>query len=155
VDPDLTALLTRLNADQADYEIEPDRAVWLACDLLIAGLDTPALCELAGESPTRLEKGEAGALVRQFLVELGFEPMTSEQADWFIGREVARKVIGGAPRAEWDDETWRINIRLATEYTKNDDVFAAAANFDADPGPFLGFMRDYVRIADEQLADLP
>src|SRR5687768_7898652 len=104
--------LTRLNADLADAGIEPDRVVWQACDLLLAGLDTPALRELAGESPTRLAKGEAGDLVGRFLAELGIEPMTGEQADWFIGREVARRIIGGAPHAEWDGDTWRLTIRL-------------------------------------------
>ncbi len=151
MDPELREQLLRLNADQADHNIEPERVVWLACDLLIAGLDTPALCELAGESPTRLEKGEAGALVRQFLVELGMEPMTHEQADWFIGRETARKVLAGAPSSEWDNDVWRITVRLASEYLKNDDVFAASANFDADPGPFLDFVRKYLQIAEDQL----
>ncbi|MFS8100385.1 hypothetical protein LFM09_24965 [Lentzea alba] len=148
----MTALLMRLNADVADYNVEPDRAVWLACDLLVAGLDTPALRELAGESPSRLEKSEAGALVGQFLAELGIKPMTREEADWFIGREVAWKVLGGAPRAEWEDDTWRVNIRLATE-SGSDDVFAAAANYDSDSGPYLGFMRDYLRLAEAQLTE--
>lgn len=144
--------LTRLNADPADAGIEPDRVVWQACDLLLAGLDTPALRELAGESPTRLAKGEAGDLVGRFLAELGIEPMTGEQADWFIGHEVARRIIGGAPRAEWDGDTWRLTIRLATD---NDDVFVALAGYDTDPGPFLGFIREYLRLADEQLGARP
>jgi len=59
VDPSLRARLQRLNAEFAALDLEPDKAVWLAYDLLVDGVDTPALCELAGESPTRLDEREA------------------------------------------------------------------------------------------------
>ncbi|MGW4208177.1 hypothetical protein ACWEIJ_09330 [Lentzea sp. NPDC004789] len=32
-----------------------------------------------------------------------------------------------------------------------DEVFTAIANYDADPGPFRSFAREYVRLADEEL----
>ncbi|MFI9503359.1 hypothetical protein [Nocardia sp. NPDC052566] len=46
--------VSRLNADLLLDLLSPEEAVWLACDLLVAGIDTPALRELAGESPTGL-----------------------------------------------------------------------------------------------------
>lgn len=150
MDPLLRARLQRLNADFAALEISPDVAVWLACDLLLAGVDTPAVCALAGESPTRLDRGLAADLARQVLLELGITPLSYEEADWFLGRDTAQRILAGAPRAEWEGQTWRITTRLCRE---NDDVFAALARFDDDPGPFLDFVRAYLRLADEQLAD--
>jgi hypothetical protein len=148
VDPSLRSRLERLNAEFAALDIEPDRAVWLACDLLLDGVDTPALCELAGESPTRLDKWETRDRLRQVLEELGIPPMSYEEADWFLGREAALRILDGAPRAEWADETWRITVKMAED---SDEVFAALANRDADPEPFRGFVREYLRLADEQL----
>jgi hypothetical protein len=151
VDSSLSNILLRLNADVAGYNLEPDRAVWLACDLLVAGLDTPALCELAGEPPTRLSRTRARRLARRFLEELGVELMTLEQADWFLGREVARRILGGAPRSSWDGETPRITERLC-KYDVG--VFAALKQYDADPGLFLDYVRRYLRMADDNLESL-
>lgn len=58
----------------------PGEAVWLACDLLVAGLDTPALAELAGEPPTSLTLADGEPLVRTMLAELGIEPVNTTQA---------------------------------------------------------------------------
>ncbi|MGW6930164.1 hypothetical protein ACWGE0_08835 [Lentzea sp. NPDC054927] len=108
--PDLRELLLRLNLDLADNTVAPERVVWLACDLLVAGLDSPALRELAGESPVRLAKREADALVEQVLVELGVTLMSEE-----------------------------------------DGVYWALAQYDTNPEPFLGYAREYLRLAEEQL----
>lgn len=148
MNPDLAAQVNRLNVDWADYNIEPGRVVWLACDFLIAGLDTPALRELAGESPARLTKSEASALVRQFLDELGVEPMTAEQADWLLGREAALRILGGAPPAEWGDDARRIDMRMDDE---NEGVYVALARYDTDPDWYLGVVRDYLRLAEARL----
>ena len=43
---DLRERLLLLNA----HRLLPSQAVWLACDLLVAGVETPAVVELAGES---------------------------------------------------------------------------------------------------------
>ncbi|GGN07314.1 hypothetical protein GCM10011609_53530 [Lentzea pudingi] len=140
--------LLRLNVDLADNAIDPERVVWLACDMLVAGIDSPALRELAGESPTRLEKRDADALVEQVLLELGITPMSYEDADWFLGREAALQVVAGVPRAEWDDATWRITQRVNDE---EDGVYWALARYDTDPEPFLGYVREYLRLAEERL----
>jgi hypothetical protein len=39
--PELGKRLLRLNLAHADNTIDPERAVWLACDLLVAELDSP------------------------------------------------------------------------------------------------------------------
>ncbi|SES45420.1 hypothetical protein SAMN04488000_13627 [Lentzea albida] len=145
---ELDERLLRLHVRGADGSLDPERAVWTACDLLVAGLDTPALCELAGESPTRLEAGDAAALVRQVVVELGLKPMTHDEANWFLGREAARKIVAGAPRAEWEGATWRITIEVNDD---EDGVFWALARYDTDPEPFLGYVRQYLERAEEQL----
>lgn len=124
--------------------------MWLACDLLIAGLDSPALQELAGESPTRLEQSDATALVRQVLAELDIVLMTEEEADWFLGRETAVKILAGAPRAEWKNATWRITIKVNDE---NDGVYATLNTYEYDPEPFRGYVREYLRIAEKQLTE--
>ncbi|MFJ8960160.1 hypothetical protein ACIRG5_12310 [Lentzea sp. NPDC102401] len=148
--PDPRDRLLRLNLDHADGTIDPERVVWLACDLLIAGLDSPTLRELAGESPARLEQRDADALVRQVLVELGVTLMTEEEADWYLGRETARKILAGAPRAEWKNKTWRITTRVNDE---NDGVYAAFNTYEYDPEPFRGYVREYLRLADERLTE--
>ncbi|MET9226932.1 hypothetical protein [Lentzea sp. NPDC003310] len=140
--------LLRLHVLGADGSLDPERAVWTACDLLIAGVDSPALCELAGESPTRLEASAAAALVRQVLVELGHTPMTHDEANWFLGREAARRILAGAPRAEWEDATWRITIEVNDE---EDGIYSAMTAYETDPEPFRRYVREYLRLAEERL----
>ena len=146
--PELDERLLRLHVQGADGSLDPERAVWTACDLLIAGLDSPALCELAGESPTRLEASDAAALVRQVVAELGHTPMTHDEANWFLGREAARKIMAGAPRAEWEDATWRITIEVNDE---QDGVHPAMAAYETDPEPFRSYVREYLERAEAQL----
>lgn len=148
VNDELRNRLLRLNLDLADSSIDPEQVVWLACDLLVAGLDSPALQELAGESPTRLAQRDADALVEQVLLELGVAPMSAEDADWHLGREAALQVVAGAPRTEWDRAAWRITTRVNDE---DDGVYWALARYNTDPGPFLGYAREYLRLAEERL----
>jgi hypothetical protein len=85
----------RLSADLITGLLLPENTVWLACDLLMAGVETPAVVELAGESPTQLTLGDAVPLVRQVLAELGVEPVDTTQAAWVVARGVARQMITG------------------------------------------------------------
>jgi hypothetical protein len=85
----------RLNADLLTDLVRPGEAVWLACDLLVAGVETPTLAELAGESPTRLTLSDAVPLVRQTLAELGVVPIDASQAPWVVARDIARQMIAG------------------------------------------------------------
>lgn len=88
------------------------------------------------------------ALVGQVLLELGIAPMSEEDADWFLGREAALQVVAGVPRAEWDNATWRITQRVNDE---EDGVYWALARYNTDPEPFLGYVRAYLRLAEERL----
>jgi len=92
---ELRERLQRLNADLLTDRLRPEYAVWLACDLLMAGVESPAVMELAGESPTRLSSAHAVPLVRQALSELGIGSIDSLQASWVIARDVARQMIAG------------------------------------------------------------
>lgn len=147
MDSALRDTLTRLAIDLADGTIAADRAVWLACDLLVAGLDTPALCELAGESPTRLKKREATELVERMFAELGIEPLPADAAAWFLARDVARVILGGAVEDEWTDHLWRI-IELWPE----GEIHKAMAVYDTDAGPLLELVREFERLAEERFA---
>lgn len=149
MDTELRDRLMRFNAEVADGVLESRDTVGFACDLLLAGLDTPAMRELAGESPVQQRASETYDLARQMLVELGVEPMTYDQAYWFLGRETARRILAGAPRAEWEEKTWHINTSFS-----GDEVYWAVGRYDADPEPYLAFVREYVRKADEQLGTL-
>jgi hypothetical protein len=92
---ELRERLQRVNADLMLEDLRPDEAVWLACDLLVAGIETPAVLELAGEPPNRLVRADAVPLVRQMLAELGVEPVDTSQAPWVVARDVARQMIAG------------------------------------------------------------
>ncbi|MGI5130930.1 hypothetical protein ACQEVB_29280 [Pseudonocardia sp. CA-107938] len=88
-------MVQRLNADLITGRLPPESTVRLACDLLMVGVETPTVVELAGESPTRLTLGDAVPLVRQVLVELGVEPVDPTKAAWTVARDVARQMLTG------------------------------------------------------------
>lgn len=92
---ELRERVLRLNADLLTGLLRPDESVRLACDLLVAGVETPTLAELAGESPTRLRVADAVPLVRQTLTELGVVPIDPSQAPWVVARDIARQMIAG------------------------------------------------------------
>ncbi|MGZ3141542.1 hypothetical protein ACVDFE_06000 [Lentzea chajnantorensis] len=145
---DLRKRLAFFNAELTDGRLDSRDTVGFACDLLLAGLDTPAVRELAGESPVQERMSETYDLARQMLVELGVEPMTSEQAEWFLGRDAARKVLAGEPRAEWKDRTFHITFQFSRE---DDDVYWALGQYDTDPEPFRAYVREYLRLAEAHL----
>lgn len=100
MDTDLASRLERIAADQAVGAGRPEAAVPLACDLLVAGFDTPALRVLAGES-TDLRAVDAQPLIAEMLTELGVEPIEPHRAFLVIARDVARQMISGTMPAEY------------------------------------------------------
>ncbi|MCR3747090.1 hypothetical protein [Lentzea californiensis] len=54
--------LLRLNADLAGLSVSTEDAIWLACDLLVAVVDTPAVVELAGACPKSTYTADAAQL---------------------------------------------------------------------------------------------
>ncbi|MGM1061436.1 hypothetical protein [Saccharothrix sp. Mg75] len=92
---ELRERLLRLNADLIVDLLRPDEAIWLACDLLVAGVESPALLELAGEPPSRFTLADAVPLVRRTLAELGVEPVDTSRAPWVVARDVSRRMIAG------------------------------------------------------------
>lgn len=90
----------RLGAELHLGLVAPGPAVWLACDLLVAGVETPTVIELAGESPTGLRAADAVPLVGRALAELGVDPVEPALAGWVLARAVARQMIDGAVPAE-------------------------------------------------------
>ncbi|GGU20886.1 hypothetical protein [Lentzea flava] len=113
--------LLRLNAAFVANEVQPDVAVRLACDLLEAGVDSPALRELAGESPTRLTVRQVRPLVAAALAELRLPVLTRHQVGWVLARDVARQLISGELRRElganrlWIIGQWHGLDELKTE----------------------------------------
>jgi hypothetical protein len=104
--PDLLARLTRLPAacaldqDVAPYNtflcrLFPAEPVRLACDLLAAGIESPAIIALACESPTRLAVSDGEPVLRQLLTKLQIEPLNEYQAAWITARELAREIEYG------------------------------------------------------------
>lgn len=119
--PALRARVLRLNADLTLEELDPEPVVWLACDLLVAGADTPALCELAGESPTGLTRADAEPLVRRMLTELGVEPVDTARAPRIVAHDIARRMISGSLAPEdGANELWSL-------WTYRDDVAGISA----------------------------
>jgi hypothetical protein len=70
-------------------------AGWLACELIEAGLDTPAVWELAGQVLSIGPMTEVEPLVRQVMVESGFPPIDLQRTAWAVVRDVAGGVADG------------------------------------------------------------
>ncbi|MBG0824937.1 hypothetical protein HS048_30010 [Planomonospora sp. ID91781] len=71
-------------------------AGWLACDLLEAGLDTPAVQELIEQTLSIGPMSEVEPLVRQVLVEAGFPPIDVQRDPWVVARDVAQGIVDGS-----------------------------------------------------------
>lgn len=105
--------LLRLNVDLAATRLSTEDAIRLACDLLVAEVDTPAVVELAGASVRSTYTPDAALLVEQMLAELGIEQMSQRQASWWFARDVARLMVSGELNRE-DGETvlWSFGLEL-------------------------------------------
>lgn len=73
-------------------EATGDELVRLACDLLVAGIDTPSIVALAG-LPYSVTMTDAEPIFGDALVELGLPPLPRDAAGWVLAGEVARKMI--------------------------------------------------------------
>ncbi|PWK90716.1 hypothetical protein C8D88_101736 [Lentzea atacamensis] len=147
MNPELRSRLLHLNADR----LLPSQAVWLACDLLVAGIGTPAVVELAGESPAGLLADDAELLADRVLAELGIPRLNREQVELVECRELALDVISG----ELAPEHWACCIWPLGRFWRGDDLDTFRAMAVHDPAEVsedvLEYAREFVRIADERL----
>ncbi|WP_433433110.1 hypothetical protein [Nonomuraea sp. CA-141351] len=70
-------------------------AGWLACELIEAGLDTPAVWELAGYALSIGPMKEVEPLVRQVLAESGFPSIDLQREPWAVAQDVAQGIAEG------------------------------------------------------------
>jgi hypothetical protein len=113
VNTELRKRLFRLNADLAGSRLSAEDAIWLACDLLVAEVDTPAVVELATASLKSTYPPEAAELFEQVLAELGIEPMTYQEASWWFARDIAGLMAAGElDRQDGENEMRAIGIEL-------------------------------------------
>ncbi len=66
-----------------------------ACDLIEAGLDTPAVWDLAGYALSIGPMQEVEPLVRQLLTEIGSPPIDLQREPWAVAQEVAQGIAEG------------------------------------------------------------
>lgn len=71
-------------------------AGWIACDLIGAGLDTPATLELAGHALSIGSMSEIEPLIRQVLSECGMPPMDTSQEPWATARDISLAMRDGS-----------------------------------------------------------
>lgn len=152
---ELHTRLLRLNAQL----LLPSQAVWLACDLLVAGVESPAVVELAAESPTqlladdadRVLADDADLLADRVLAELGIPRLSPEQAELVKCRDLALDVISGELAPEhWACCSWPLG-----RFWRRKDLDRWRAVAVHDPAEVaedvLEYAREFVRIADERL----
>lgn len=140
---ELRTRLLRINAQL----LLPSQAVWLACDLLVAGVESPAAVELAAESPTQLLADDADRV----LAELGIPRLSPEQAELVKCRDLALDVISGELAPEhWACCSWPLG-----RFWRRKDLDRWRAVAVHDPAEVaedvLEYAREFVRIADERL----
>ncbi|MBP2702923.1 hypothetical protein JOL79_03790 [Microbispora sp. RL4-1S] len=70
-------------------------AGWLACELIEAGLNSPAVWELAGYALSIGSMTEVEPLVREVMVEAGFPPIDLQRTPWAVARDVAQGIAEG------------------------------------------------------------
>ncbi|MFB9631129.1 hypothetical protein [Nonomuraea helvata] len=70
-------------------------AGWVACDLIGAGLDTPAMLELAGHALSIGSLSEIEPLIRQVLSECGMPPIDTRQEPWAVARDISLTMRDG------------------------------------------------------------
>ncbi|KOV88903.1 hypothetical protein [Nocardia sp. NRRL S-836] len=151
VNAELRKRLLLLNAGLLDSYGE--EAVRLACDLLLAGAESLAVAELAGEPPTRLPASEAVPLVERMVAELGFTPLSDEQVVWVELRELALDILAGREQpGHWACcDVGRIAECWGADELR--PLLSAAVGYD--PGPVdprvLELLREFVAVADRRL----
>lgn len=72
-------------------DVPPERAHVEATALLEAGIDSPALVELAG-AVTATNSADLDPIVRRAFNELRLPPMSESEARWVVAFEVARQI---------------------------------------------------------------
>lgn len=70
-------------------------AGWLACELIEAGLDSPAVWELAGCALSTGSMTEVEPLIREVMTESGFPPIDVQRKPWEVARDVAQGIAEG------------------------------------------------------------
>jgi hypothetical protein len=88
--------VVRLNAELSLGWITNGDHVWLACDLLLAGVDGPAVAELAA-APPDLTFFDGEPLIVAMLDELGLSRLDPVTAAWTIARDAAARLLDGEP----------------------------------------------------------
>jgi hypothetical protein len=73
-------------------EATGDEIVRLACDLLVAGIDAPAVVTVAG-LPYSVTMTEAEPIFWETLVQLGLPPLARDAAGWALAGSVARQMV--------------------------------------------------------------
>jgi hypothetical protein len=97
-----------LNASFSLGPVPAGDCVWLACDLLVAGVDTPAVTELAG-APPDLTFVDGAALIAAMLDELGLPRLDEITAAWLLAQEIASRMLAGdLGLAAGGSELWTI-----------------------------------------------
>ncbi|HEY0530343.1 MAG TPA: hypothetical protein VGD29_01950 [Actinoplanes sp.] len=97
------ALLRRLRAEQSRallYDADPHRAVMLACDLLVAGVDGDAVVALATESARTLPPDDANRLLAAVTAELGLPEPDLPTAVALIAADTCERILDRSIPAE-------------------------------------------------------
>jgi len=100
---DLSRRVTLLNAKCAIGLAKCSDSVWLACDLLVADVDSPAVAELAAAS-TDMSFSDGEPLIVAMLDELGCPHLDPVTAVWTLSRDAAQRLLAGEPGA--GSELW-------------------------------------------------
>lgn len=95
---ELSRRVTLLNAEYALGRAKGSDCVWLACDLLVAGVDGLAVAELAAAS-TDISFSDGAPLIVAMLDELGCARLDGVTAVWTLARDIAHRLLAGEPAA--------------------------------------------------------
>jgi hypothetical protein len=93
--PELDERVRLLTAKTMFSEATASDLVALACDLLVDGVDTPAVVLLA-ILPFTATMTEAEPVFRDAIAELGRPPLPKEQAGWVLAASVARQMAANS-----------------------------------------------------------
>jgi len=128
--PETKLSIQLIAARWACHDLHGEEMPGIAADFLEAGLDSPALIRLAGETQVSCSadvEGLVGRVIREFCLPY---PFTENQAQLILSRQIAREVIAG------DRDPWRaanylekvlwgrrpVNPDLETLFDLNDEL---------------------------------